>query len=204
MSLLEKIIGVMRNPGSEMKNIGENPMIEEAVMIIGIYAVLGAILAYIMSVNMKIAFQGFESIRSTFTMIIIGFSFISVFIFWPITTGVIHLISVASGGEGKFYPQMMTITGYSMIPMIPAVIINIGLFLISPVSSDPMAVNTGQPMIFSQIAGLIFQIFSTIILYYGIRYAHNLSSRTSGLIASIPLLFSVVSLIFTLMVPGFL
>lgn len=208
MSFFEKIIGVIKKPENEMKGIAENPMIEEAVMIMGVYAALGAIFAYIMSFNMKIDLEGFDDFRSTFTIIVIVSAFISVFIFWPITTGIIHLLSIASGGEGKFYPQMMTITGFSMLPMIPAAIINIGLFLIMgaqiPVTSNPMEVNTGQPIIFSEIAGVIFQIFSTIILYYGIRNAHNLSSRTSGVIASIPLFLSLVSLLFNLLGPGIL
>lgn len=210
LSFFEKIIGVIRNPSNETKSIAENPMIEEAVMIMGVYAAVGAIFTYLISFNMKIAVEGFENIRSIFTTIMIVFAFISVFIFWLITTGIIHFLSIASGGEGKFYPQMMTITGFSMLPMILSVIINIGLFLIigpqtMPVSPDnPIAVNTSQPMIFSEIAGVIFQIFSTIILYYGIKNAHNLSSRTSGIIASIPLFFTLISLIITLRGTGVL
>lgn len=209
LSFFEKIIGVIRNPDHETKSIAENPMIEEAVMIMGVYAALGAIFAYILSINMKIDIEGFENFRSTFTIITTVFAFITVFIFWLITTGIIHFLSIASGGEGKFYPQMMTITGFSNLPLIPSVIINIGLFLIigpqtMPVSpGNPIAANN-QEMFFAQIAGIIFQIFSTIILYYGIKNVHNLSSRTSGIIASIPLFFSLISLILTLQGPGIL
>ncbi len=49
----------------------------------------------------------------------------------------------------------------------------------------------------SMLSGIIIDVWSTIILYFGIMSAHKLSSNSSAIIAAIPLVFSVISLIWT-------
>lgn len=121
-------------------------------------------------------------------------------------TGVIHFLSLAAGGEGKFYPQMMTIMGFSMLPMIFNGIISIGLFsmmepqTINISTANPTAMNelySNSYFLVSMIVGIIIEVWSTIILYFGIMSAHKLSSNSSAIIAAIPLVFSVISLIWT-------
>jgi hypothetical protein len=128
------------------------------------------------------------------------------FIIWIIVTGVIHLLSMAAGGEGKFYPQMMTIVGFSMLPLIFNGIISIGLFsMIEPQTinmstADPTAMKelySNSYLLVQMPVGIIFDVWSTIILYFGIMSAHKLSSNSSGIIAAIPLVFSVISIIWT-------
>jgi hypothetical protein len=209
MNFIEKIVGAIIDPDNETKKIAEQPMIEEAVFIVGIYAVLVAIAAYIQSYKITFGIEGLDNIpssmQSLMTISIIVFALIGPFLMWLIGSGVIHLLSIAAGGEGKFYPQMMTVAGYSMLPLILAGIISIGLFsvvepqtiIISP--ANPMAVNmySTPPFIISEIAGILFQAWSTIILFFCIRNVHKLSSDTSAIIASIPLALSMISLIFS-------
>ncbi len=54
-------MGTITSPNNETKKIAEQPMIEEAVMIIGIYAILAAIAAYIQSNKITYIIQGFDN-----------------------------------------------------------------------------------------------------------------------------------------------
>ena len=208
MSFVERVKGIISEPKKNMNNISEQPMIEEAVMIIGIYAILTAIAAYIQSYKITYIFEGLDnmpsSMQSLMTVSAIVAALIIPFIIWIIVTGVIHLLSMAAGGEGKFYPQMITIVGFSMLPLIFNGIISIGLFfMIEPLTiniTDPSAMKelySNSYFIAPMLVGIIIDVWSTIILYFGIMSAHKLSSNSSAIIASIPLVFSVISLIWT-------
>jgi len=210
MNFVEKIKGALSDPKNTLKSIAEEPMIEEAVVIVGVYAVLASVAAYIQSYKITYVFEGFDnmpsSMQSLMTISAIVAALIVPFIIWFIVAGVIHLLSLASGGDGRFYPQVVTIAGFSMLPMIFNGIISIGLFsMIEPQTiiisqSNPAAINeiTSNPsFIVSEIASIILQIWSTVIFYFGIRSAHKLSSNSSAIIAAVPLLFSVISLIWT-------
>lgn len=208
MSFIERVKGIISEPKKNMNSISEQPMIEEAVMIIGVYAILTAIAAYIQSYKITYIFEGFDnmpsSMQSLMTVSTIVAALIIPFIIWIIVTGVIHLLSMAAGGEGKFYPQMITIIGFSMLPLIFNGIISIGLFLMM----EPQTINITDPLAMKELysnsyfiapmlVGIVIDVWSTIILYFGIMSAHKLSSNSSAIIASIPLLFSVISLIWS-------
>ena len=210
MSFIEKIMGTITDPNNETKKIAQQPMIEEAFLIVGIYAVLAAIAAYIQSYKITFIIEGLDNLPSSMQSLMaistIIFALIGPFLIWFIVTGVIHLLSMAAGGEGKFYPQMMTVAGYSMLPLLLAGIISIGLFsvvepqtiIISPTNPTAMKdIYSSPPFIISEIAGILLQAWSTIILFFCIRNAHKLSSNTSAIIASIPLTFSLISLLLT-------
>lgn len=138
MNFVEKITGIINNPKETMKNIAQEPLIEEAVMIVGIYAVLSALMGYVQLNKVTYIYEGFENMPSSMGSIIsitaIVGGLLGAFIIWLIGTGIIHLISMALGGEGKFSPQMMTIVSYSMIPLIFGGIISLLLVF----SSEPM------------------------------------------------------------------
>jgi len=211
MNFVEKIKGALSDPKNTLKSIAEEPIIEEAVVIVGIYAVLASVAAYIQSYKITYVFEGFNNIPSSMqflmTVSVIVGALIAPFIIWFIVAGVIHLLSLAAGGEGRFYPQVITIAGFSMLPMIFNGIISIGLFsLIEPQTiiislanpADMNEIYSNPSFIVSGLAGIIIQIWSTIILYFGIQSSHKLSSNSSVIIATIPLLFSVISLILTI------
>jgi hypothetical protein len=208
MNFVERVKGVISEPKKTMNDISEQPMIEEAVLVIGIYAILTATAAYIQSYKITYDFGGLDnmpsSMQSLMTVITMAGALIAPFITWIIVTGVIHFLSMATGGEGKFYPQMMTIVGFSMLPLIFNGIISIGLFsMIEPKTiniADPVAMKefySNSYFLVSMLSGIIIDVWSTIILYFGIMSAHKLSSNSSAIIAAIPLVFSVISLIWT-------
>ncbi|MDW7728031.1 MAG: YIP1 family protein [Candidatus Methanoperedens sp.] len=99
MNFIEKITGTMRKPKNAMNSIAEQPMIEEAVMIVGIYAVISAVSALVMSDKITYVFEGVENMPSSMQSItaIIGVvgALIGAFLIWVVGTGIIHLISMA-------------------------------------------------------------------------------------------------------------
>jgi hypothetical protein len=205
MSFIEKITATITNPKNAMKSIGEQPMIEEAVMIVGIYAVLSALAAYVQSYKLTFVFEGFENIPSSMQSLttifgVVG-ALINPFLIWLIGTGIIHLISMALGGEGKFYPQMMTVIGYSMVPMFFASIISLALlFMVEPMTitisaANPMAAKEiyNNPFFSaSTIIGTIMQIWAAVIIFFGVQSAHRLTHVKSAVVAGVPLLINVM------------
>jgi len=211
MSFIERIIGTISNPKNTMKSIAQEPMIEEAAMIVGLYAALISIAAYLQSYKITMVFEGIpnmtSSMQSIMTISAIVFALIRPFILWFIIAGVVHLLSMALVGEGRFYPQVITITGYSMLPMILAGLVSIGIFLmidpqtviISPENQEALKELYSSPIFLtSEFVSIILQAWCTLILFYGIRTAHNISSNASAIICSIPFAFSLLSMVFTL------
>lgn len=211
MSFVEKVVETIKNPKNAMKSIAEQPMIEEAVAIVGIYAVLSALAGYVQSYKVTYIYEGFEnmppSLPSVMAIFAVAGGLVGAFIVWLVGAGIIHLISMALGGEGKFYPQMMTVVGYSMVPMIFAGIITlVMLSMLEPMTitisrTNPMAVKelyNNPYIIASSIIGLIMQIWFSIILFFGIQSAHKLTPARSAIVAGIPLAVIVISFILSI------
>lgn len=211
MSFIDRIRGTISNPKNTMKSIADEPMIEDALVIVGIYAALISIAAYLQSYKITMVFEGVpnmpSSMQSIMTISSIVFALITPFLIWFIIAGVVHLLSMAIGGEGRFYPQVITITGYSMLPMILAGFVSIGIFLmIEPQTvnfspEDPGALKemySSPIFLTSEFLSIILQAWCTMILFYGIRTAHNISFNASAIICSIPFALSLLSIVITL------
>ncbi len=207
MNFGEKITQTIKNPKSAMKSIAEQPMIEEAVMIVGIVAVLGALAAYIQTSKITIIYEGFENMPASMQQItaviaVVG-GLISPLFIWVIGTGILHLISLGLGGEGKFYPQMMTVIGYSMIPTVFGTIIGIGLLsMIEPMTvtisrTNPMAAGElyNNPYLLAyNIIDTILLVWTSIIIFFGVQNAQKLAPSKAAIVAAIPLALSFISL----------
>ncbi len=217
MSFTEKITGIINNPKETMKSIAQEPHIEEAVMIVGIYAILSALTGYVQSYKVTYIYEGFENMPSSMESIIAIFAVVGgllgAFIIWLLGTGIIHLISMALGGEGKFHPQMTTILGYSIIPMIFGGIIALLLLFISdPVTitisrTNPMAVkelyNTPNFLV-STLIGFLMQVWFTVLLFFGLQSAQKFTPAKSAAVALIPLAIGVISIALSLWSIGIL
>ena len=207
MDFIEKIIGTIRNPKNVMNSISDKPLIEDALMLVGIYAILSALNALLMSDKITYVYEGLDmpaNMSSITTIAGVVGALIMVFVIWVIGTAIIHFISLALGGEGKYYPQMMTIIGFSMIPLIFGGII--GLILLSMVEPMTITINMENPQVtkdlfdntylnISRFSGLLMQIWAIGILFFGVQSSHNLSSGKSAIVAGIPLLITVVSFV---------
>jgi hypothetical protein len=216
MNFTDKIIGTINNPKNTMKGIAEKPMIEEALMIVGIYAIIGAFSGYIQSSKIDFDFEGFpgipDSMESIMMVTTVLSALLGIFVIWFVGTGIIHLVSMALGGEGKFYPQMMTIVGYSMIPILFGSAM--GLLLISMMEPITITVSATNPtasneiyknpyLLASGIIGTLMQIWASIILFFGLLNAHKLTPSKSAVVAVIPIAVSVILLALNLWNIGF-
>ncbi|HEY9206190.1 MAG TPA: Yip1 family protein [Candidatus Methanoperedens sp.] len=217
MNFQEKIKATLLNPKNAMKSIAEHPMIEEAVMILGVYAVLGALAAFIRMNKVTIDYEGFENMPSSteamttiISMVAVVFGIVGIFILWLAGTGIIHVISLALGGEGRFSPQMLTIAGYSFIPMIFASIITLALlFMMEPTTitiskANPVAMDNNPYMLAAGIIATLMQVWASVILFFGVQSAHRLTPARSAVAAGIPLVISVLSLAWNLRMSGIL
>ncbi|MCK4938289.1 MAG: YIP1 family protein, partial [Methanosarcinales archaeon] len=131
MNLTGRITGMITNPAETIKDISEHPYLEEAVLIVGITAILSAISAYLMQSKIIYDFSdmdvsGLETIQLITTIMPVVIALIGVLILWVIAAGIVHLVSVALGGEGQFI-QMLVVYGYAHIPIMISAVIGIVL-----------------------------------------------------------------------------
>ena len=175
MNFIEKVVETIKNPKSAMKTIAEQPMIEEAVIIVGVLAILGALGAYIRSYTLIINVENMPaSMQSVISVTGVIFALVGPFLMWLIVAGILHFISMMLSGEGKFNPQMLTVVGYSMLPLILSGLISIiFLLMIEPTTITISATNptalkeiTNNPYIIgSNIIGtlMLFQTYHIIL-----------------------------------------
>lgn len=209
MNYGEKIIGTLKNPKNAMNTIAEQPMIEEAVMIVGVYAILAAFTGFLMAEKITYVYEGVDmpsSMKSITTIASTIGALIGALLIWVVGTGIIHFISIALGGEGKFYPQMMTIIGFSMIPMLFGSII--GIIFLSLVEPMTISINMQNPQVSqelfkdpyltaSSMIGTLMQIWAAVIIFFGVKSAQRLTAQKSAIVAAIPLVIIVLSLVWS-------
>ena len=140
----EKVAQVVFKPNT-MKSIARDPKIMEAIFLFALFLVIS-----ISSINMQFnkliyRWEGsprpvVESDPHLITFLIV------LFLFLLIGTGILHVISlILYDGKGSFYPQMMVIVGYGLIPsIIVGIIGNVILSCMAPIVitmeiTDPIA-----------------------------------------------------------------
>ncbi|MCD4843550.1 MAG: YIP1 family protein [Methanosarcinales archaeon] len=211
MSMVSNITGIIASPGQTIEKIAEKPYIEEAILIVGIVAILSGINAYIFS---KIIIYDYGDIDLTDNYIIntitpiltIVMPIVVTMIVWLIATGVVHLISVALGGEGNF-TQMLVIYGYAYIPILIGGVVSIVLMMfIEPItisltdlSQDFTGGLDSNPYYQGlSIISYLMSLWSIGLLFMGVKYVHTLTSGKALIAVSIPILFLIGSIIATL------
>ena len=215
MKLMDRITGIITNPRETVQDISENSHIEDAVLIIGIFAILSAISGYMIQNTIIFEFTGMDqdypgaSGSSVFSIIT---GFIGVMIMWIIVSGIVHGFSIALGGEGSFKKVLM-INSYANIPMLLGTSVNLILIsLMSPknlvfdfstVSSplsiifDMMEISTRALM--SDPYYQVIYIITTVanlwtigLVILGIKFVHDLSIKRAIIAVSIPIFFFIV------------
>lgn len=213
MKFVERLTGIFMKPGETMKDIIKEPRIEEALVIVGIYAIVYMLYKYISMTRINTVYDmpgmdaasGFTTITMVFTLV---FSLITPFILWPIVTGLLHLFAMAFGGSGKFYPQIMSGIGYSQIVKIFTILI--ASILMTQVPAITVHISTSNPLAavsdVNQMQNNIFYILSTIIVLIGlvissflgvfaVKEGEKLTMTQALMVVGIPL---AVYLIFTI------
>ncbi|MBC2700123.1 MAG: YIP1 family protein [ANME-2 cluster archaeon] len=221
MNLIGRITGIITNPRETVQDISENSHIEDAVLIIGIFAILSAIFGY-MSQNIIIyEFIGMDqgdpgassysaaSGSSVFTIII---GFISVIIGWIIVSGIVHLFSIALGGEGSFKKVLM-INSYANIPLLLGTVVNLILIsLMSPKNlvfdfstvSSPFSIMFDMVEISTRalmsdpyyqviyVITIVANLWTIGLVILGIKFIHDLSINRALIAVSILILLFIV------------
>ena len=207
MNLLNKITGILIKPEETIKEISDRPYIEEAFLIVGIIAILSAISAYLMPIIYDFSDlppEAMEIVKFSTTVLPIVSALIGIIIMWIIAAGIIHFISVALGGEGKF-TQMLVVYGYSRTPLIINAIFGIILFsFIEPITITMTAAGAGNPMgemlsnpyyVAIMIIGYIMQFWAIGLMFLGVKYVHNLSTNKALIAMALPILFFVLGIV---------
>lgn len=120
MKFVERVTGMFTKPEETIKDILKEPRFEEPLVIVGIYAIIMLISSYLSSAHMG-AGAGVLSLVISLVIVLIG---------WPIATGIVHMLALFLGGEGKYSPQMLNAIGYTyVVKFIPALIGIVLIFL---------------------------------------------------------------------------
>ncbi len=209
MNFGDKIIGVLLQPVVTMKEIAEKPLIEEGLLVVGVYAVLSAAVAYLQISKITYNYVGFsesqmEMIRSMTPVFGVIGGIIAVLLTWFVLTGIVHLLALAGGGEGRFYPQMMVVTGYGMLPLLLASIISfvlvsqMGDYTVTISASDPTAsrqvmetVKNDPYLQAAGVIGVLAWLWSAAIIFFGVKHAHRLTSNKAGFAIGVPLIIVI-------------
>lgn len=209
MNFIQRIIGLFTSPDKTMADIAKEPRIEEAAVVVTLYAIVSAISTYIATSHIKYVFTdpALEGMTGIMTIVSVAMGLIVPFILWVIVTAVLYLFSMVFGGEGKFL-ALLTGIGYSQLPKILATIVLAALLTQAPVLTYEIS-STGQttlldgpeggrltdPMsILQQAVGLIGLLWSCLIGIFAVKHVLKLSTKSAAIVVGVPL---VLYLIFT-------
>lgn len=219
MNLMERITGIITNPRETVQDISKNSHIEDAVLIVGTFAILSAIFGY-MSQNIIIfEFIGMDQGSSSYSAasgssvfsIITGF--IGVIIMWIIVSGIVHVFSIALGGEGSFKKVLM-IYSYANIPALLGTVVNLILIsLMNPINIvfDFSTVSSPFSLMFDimeitmralmsdpyyqviYVITIVMNLWTIGLVILGIKFVHDLSTNRALIAVSILILFFIVA-----------
>ncbi|HMK45505.1 MAG TPA: Yip1 family protein [Methanocella sp.] len=208
MNFMERIIGTITSPDKAMEDVAKEPRWEEALVIMGVYAVIYALYAYLYSTHTKYVYTtntpGIEAMGPITVISTIVAGLIMPLIYWLIATVVLFLLSMAFGGEGKF-TTLLTGIGFSNLVKIFAIIIALILATQAPyitITMDPSnplgavsqatSLGTNIYMIASQIVLLLGLIWSCIIGIFGLKHCQKLSFRSAAIVVGIPAVIYII------------
>lgn len=210
MKFMERITSLLVKPDEAMKDITNEPRIEEALVIVGIYAILVMLNTYIAATHIKYTYDipGMEQVaglQTITTIVTLIAGLVVPLIAWPIIAGGLHLFSMAFGGSGKFYPHILTSIGYSELVKIFAVIVAILLLTQAPVITVELSSSslTAATSAAKQLYSNPFYILSNLVMLIGllwscylgalaIKHGEKLSMTSALIVVGVPLVIYVV------------
>ena len=215
MNLIGRITGIITNPRETVQDISENSHIEDAVLIMGIFAIVSAISGYMTQNIIIFEFIGMDqgypgaSGSSVFSIIT---GFIVVIIMWIIVSGIVHGFSIALGGEGSFKKVLM-IYSYANIPLLLGTVVNLILIsLMNPINIvfDFSTVSSPLSLMFDimeitmralmsdpyyqviYVITIVMNLWTIGLVILGIKFVHDLSTNRALIAVSIPIFFFIV------------
>ena len=209
MNFVQRAIGLIVKPDETMKDVIAAPRIEESLVIVAAYVVLLLIGAYVSLSHMNIVFTDSAGINAeTLKMVMyvfgLGTVLVMTLLLWPIITAILHVFSMVFGGDGKFYPQILTGIGYSYLPKLIAAAIAIGLAAMLPVTTVelsstggyniPSATSAGTLSLATTAVNLLFLLWSCYLGALAIKHGEKVSMTNALIVVGVPL---VIYLLFT-------
>ena len=206
MNFIERIKGLLLSPDKAMADVAKEPRIEEAVVVIAIYAILYAVFTYVQQSNIKYNFTdaSIPDTRGITLIVSVVAALIMPFIIWVIISVVLYLFAMVFGSEGKF-THVLTAIGYSALPKIFAIVIGIILLTqAQPVtldisSSNPLSSMNAASAFYKQgvvmLASLVMMIgviWSSILGIFGIKHTEKLSLTSAAIVVGLPLAIYVL------------
>jgi hypothetical protein len=205
MSFINRMIKTITSPDKAMEEVAKEPHIEEALVIVAIYAVLTAVSTYLAATHMKYEYIGMDSAGlGTITAVMtVVMGLVMPFIGWVVATVVLYLFSMVFGGDGKFM-TVLTAIGYSSLVKIFLLIVSILLLTQAPyltIQMDPsnpfgslgdMSTYTKNPFVLvSSLLTLVGLLWSCLIGVYGLKHAEKLSFTSAAIVVGVPTLIYI-------------
>ncbi len=219
MNFTDRIGGMIVRPGETIEDISKYPNVGEAGLIVGITAIISAISAYLMNSKIIVDYSGVDvgnlEMLNFFTNVMpIVSALIGIFIMWVIVAGIVHLISVALGGEGSFI-QLLVVYGYAYIPvMIHAVIGILLLSFVEPITitftsigatNNAMGDLASSPFYQASLAiGTLLRLWSIGLVFMGVRYIYGLNINRAFIAVTLPLLSLIFEIVMALLSSSFM
>jgi len=102
---------------------------------------------------------------------------------WPIVAGACHVLSLLFGGNGKFFPQMMSLIGYTCIPlaivMIPLIVLIFAMPTVTmDISQGSQAANkmVGNPLwILSSAISVIGSAWTAYVMAFSTKNGEKIA-----------------------------
>ena len=214
MNYIDRIVGMFINPDKTTDDIANKPMIEEALLIVGIYAILAMLSSYILTSHITYIYNisGVSQSRlqstSTATVAISLLSGLIVpIILWAVITVILHVFALFFGGKGKIYPQMMTLIGYTDVVKIIAYGIAVILFTQLPYATITISSTNIFSIISSATNNAVYQsvyyttgtlvivlgvIISSLMGVFAIKNGEKLSLVLSAVVVGVPLVIYLI------------
>jgi hypothetical protein len=127
MQFVERITGMFTKPEETIKDILKEPRTEEPLLIVGTLAII-SLIAVIVPMLMSGTGGGISIVSAVLSLVF-------VLIGWPIATGIVHILALFLGGQGKYNPQLLNAIGYTyIVKLIPAIIVLVLLFFMPAVN----------------------------------------------------------------------
>lgn len=219
MNFTDRIGGMIVRPGETIEDISKYPNVGEAGLIVGITAIISAISAYLMNSKIIVDYSGvdvgnLEMLNFLTNVMPIVSALIGIFIMWVIVAGIVHLISVALGGEGSFI-QLLVVYGYAYIPvMIHAVIGILLLSFVEPITitfasigatNNAMGDLASSPFYQASLAiGTLLRLWSIGLVFMGVRYIYGLNINRAFIAVTLPLLSLIFEIVMALLSSSFM
>jgi hypothetical protein len=206
MNFIERIKGLITNPDKTMEDVAKEPRIEEAAVVIAIYAILAAISAYVLQTHITYVYTdpNVPNMAGLMTIVTVVGGLITPFIMWVIISVVLYLFSMVFGGEGKF-TAVLTAMGLSAFVKIFAAVISILLLTQAPhitveiSSSDPFSSVGAMTdfykntfVLLSSLVLLAGLLWSSYIGVFGIKHTEKISLKSAAIVVGVPLVLCVV------------